>query len=42
MTPANNHCNRFSVIVSVIETGDKFLTGVNDMEMDLLSSTRSL
>jgi hypothetical protein len=30
-TLAINPCHRFSVIAGVIDTGDKFITGVNDI-----------
>jgi hypothetical protein len=30
MTPAINSCHGFSVIAGVVETGDKFLIGVNE------------
>jgi hypothetical protein len=30
LTPAINLCHRFSLIGSVVDTGDKFITGVVD------------
>jgi hypothetical protein len=43
-TPANIPCHRFSVIAGVIDTGDKFLTGVNDTgeQLSLVTTATAL
>jgi hypothetical protein len=33
MKPANNPCHRFSVMDRIIDTGDKFISCANDMEL---------
>jgi len=35
MTPASNPCHGFSVIASVVDISNKFLTGVNDISEQL-------
>ncbi len=42
LTPANNPCHRFSVIASVINTGNKFLNGANDTGRQLSLVTTTL
>ncbi len=42
MTPAINPCHGFSVIASVVDTGDKFITGVNNTGKQLSLVTMTL
>jgi hypothetical protein len=41
MTLANNPCHGFSVIAGVVDTGHKFLTGVNETceQLSLVTTT---
>jgi hypothetical protein len=38
LTPANNPCHDFSVIVGVVDTDGKFLTGDNDTSNKFIAS----
>jgi hypothetical protein len=38
-TPAINLCHRLSVICGVIDTGDKFIAGINDIDEELSQVT---
>jgi len=44
MTPAINPCHGFSVIASVVDTGDIFITGVNNTgeQLSLVTTTLAI
>jgi hypothetical protein len=44
LPPVINPCHGFSVIASVVDTGDKFITGVNDTgeQLSPLTTTPAL